>query len=784
MSKCKKNAIIIITVALIVVITLTVVLTNIQYEAKEHGLFSRAREILLKNFEKSELGLKTPLKRKIDSDNPMNLLNYYGNEPIADLWASIPDNQKPYTIMLLIPGQTLNYNSEVSLQNLESWADECELKKIPYAIQNINGESHMEARPPIAYLEERFASRHKYFYGLNAAELYNGVDWRGDSESDNSLYLIQNIKLCAKYGAFFIWTDTNRNYKNGMLMQWLENNESFYSTFKEYSDYICLLNKESIAHPSTYAVMQGLWLAGLAGNWGVASDWWHWQCDGDKKSLFDENNEYVDDEWEMIYSFPENMYVQSMMLVLSRGATCFKAEAPNFSTSYGGVPIAGFEYGISPLLDRLIDKTIKIPSKEDVFAATDFVVLGKENYNKSNYDMDESNLYPKNGNSGIVPLLPKNLRLEERKIFLDKGIKLVEKRMSNKEFLSMYGKNDADTYLTNTATDWYFINNVENDRAVKYANFQPKYTNAESVGINATEHTSAIISEKQDRLSFYISNYRTDKLNMYKNGTPEERDKIGWPAFVGKYLTIDENGNPKGVTDNILRETNIKIKGDFGGIEPDVILKNNPDGSGKNNRKFTFEKKFNKETGELSICIKHNGIVEFDVVLSESAKEYYPKQKDALKDNKLQNDNNVDNLIELTAEKIEDYENYTYFSYLVYDKAYEKAKVIIQERTYSAKEIQKAESELKKAKLNLVNIVNAKELCKQVLQSNPDDKIGMSLDLLLKEMCSAKKYVKGRANDLKYAAFYKYTNWDSEIKAKKRLIAKREKDLKEAIAKQ
>ena len=80
------------------------------------------------------------------------------------------------------------------------------------------------------------------------------------------------VKLCAKYGAYFIWIDTNLNYKNGIILEWFENNESFYSTFKQFSNNICMLVKESIADPASYGVMQGLWLSGLIGNWGVSSD--------------------------------------------------------------------------------------------------------------------------------------------------------------------------------------------------------------------------------------------------------------------------------------------------------------------------------------------------------------------------------------------------------------------------------------------------------------------------------------------------------------------------------
>ncbi|MDE6967209.1 MAG: hypothetical protein K2P12_01005, partial [Clostridia bacterium] len=334
--------------------------------------------------------------------------------------------------------------------------DICEQNQIPYCVQAITGETHMEARPPIKYLEDRFFSRHNYCYGLNAAELYNGVEWRGKAESDNSKYIIDMIKLCAKYGGYFIWTDTNLNYKNGMILEWLENNDSFYSTFKEYSKNICMLNKESIADPATYGLMEGLWLSGLIGNWGVSSDWWHWQIDG-YKSLFGTNDVYVGNEWEQIFSYPENMYVQSMMLAISRGGTCFSQEAPNFSISYKGNPIAGYQYAISPFLNRIIDGTITIPTKDQVFEATNLAIMGKENYSIANYNLKESNLYPQKGMSGIVPLLPSNLRTEERLAFTSKGVVLVNYKVSSKEFLRAYAENDADTYLTHVADHWYFI---------------------------------------------------------------------------------------------------------------------------------------------------------------------------------------------------------------------------------------------------------------------------------------------------------------------------------------
>ena len=275
---------------------------NGQKPAPEAALSTGNKGVLMSAFTPAETG-ESPLKRIINNKNPLNLVNYYGNEPVTDLWRSIPDNQKPYSVILIIPGHTLLPGC--SARFLEDTADICEANTIPYAIQNLNGEIHNEEKLPVAYLENRFAQRHRYFYGLNCAELYNGVTWRGETESNNSQYIIDCINLVVKYGAFFFWTDTNMNYDSGMVLEWFETNEAFYSAFKNNAENIVLMNKESYGTASTYSVMQGLWLAGLIGNWGVASDWWHWQVDGDKKSLFGEFDKDVDDEWDLILSYPD-----------------------------------------------------------------------------------------------------------------------------------------------------------------------------------------------------------------------------------------------------------------------------------------------------------------------------------------------------------------------------------------------------------------------------------------------------------------------------------------------
>lgn len=763
----------IVGIALVTVIALVIgtvgILINIQFPKKEKALSYEQRQILTENFTPVDFTSKKEPKRVIDNKNPLNLLNYYGDEPVLDLWSSIPENQRPYTVLLIIPGHTLLPGSDSALKMLIETAQICEKNQIPYAIQNANGEIAPEERLPVAYLEKEFAQKHKYFYGLNVAELYNSVSWRGETESNNSQYIIDCINLCAKYGAYFFWTDTNMNYDSGMILEWFETNEAFYTAFKENSKYICLMNKESYGKPSTYSCMQGLWLAGLVGNWGVASDWWHWQVDGDKKSLFGEYDNLVDNEWDMIINFPENMYVQSMMLVMSAGGTCFKAEAPSFSTPCDGKRVGGFEYGISPLLDRVISGEITIPSKEEVLDETPIAVLGYENYPDFNYDEKESNLYPSTGKYGIIPLLPSNLRNDEIEIFNENHITLVNTDRSQSFYNEYYADIDSDTYLRRISNQWYFIHSVENERCVKKGKFEPVISSAQQVSISTDEHTSAIITENKNFLNFYVSNYRTDKKQMVKEIDDEYMKNNRWSNFSKEYLVLDSNGNPVGVDDTQQRTTVVTVKGLYNSGKPELVLKNSTDGKGYQNRPYSYTEEWDENTHTLTLTFKHNGIVEFSVLLDKSDKVFaVSKQGGFTPYIKEKADISYDELENLIATLHTD-ENHIYneYSYMQFNDALEKANVIISEKTYTQSQVNDAVKELQSAYDNLLDLTECGTLLKSSLSNTLSEDQGAAYDALLREALSNRVYVDGRSQSLNYKYYYKIKDYNKDAKQKR-----------------
>lgn len=751
--------------------TIAYTLTN-QLPQDEKAFSATEREMLLKSFASISSGEKQPLKRTIDSQSPLNLVSYDGEEPLRTLWNAIPENQKPYTVMLLCPGHTLLPGSDQALAWLEETAGECENNQIPYMIQNISGDSHMEERLPVAYLEEHFA-QHTYFYGLSASALYNGVTLRGEVESNHAQYLIDCIELAAQYGAFFIWNEANLNYDSGIVLQWLEENEALYTVFQENADNIILMARQAPISPSTCSVMQGLWLAGLVGNWGIASDWAAWQGNSGQDSLFGAYDRYVDSTEEKRLSYPENLYVQSMMLAMSCGGTCFQAEATGFSTASGGKTVAGFQYGIAPLFDAILSGEVAIPSREDVLQETPAAVLGMANYPDFYESMNNASLYPATGRYRILPLLPANLRANERELFAQNGTLLIDEEKAQSDYDALFPvQAQGNAYTVRTGTQWYFIHPAENTQLEASAVITPIYSNASSFSIAAQEHTSAMITEKEDRLSFYLSNYRTDKGAMLKAITRNQLEEEGLEELCGGYMALGDNGNPAGVDDSKLRETTITVTGTFQGGAPKLILRSDMEG-GAQTRPFTHTTKWDPETQTLTVSIQHNGVVKLDILLDQAQQEPTFSEREAIESTGSAAGSVDTTALQKTINSCTPAENALYidYSYLTFQNALAKARMILSEGASSQQEVDRAQEALENAYRGLIPIGEYVALLNDIASmeltgytQEAVDKLWLCFDALLRETLSNQVYVAGRSNELQYKAIYREKRFDKAAK--------------------
>ena len=113
-------------------------------------------------------------------------------------------------------------------------------------------------------------------------------------------------------------------------------------------------------------------------------------------------------------------------------------------------------------------------------------------------------------------------------------------------------------------------------------------------------------------------------------------------------------------------------------------------------------------------------------------------------------------LEKLVETKITDRHKYTYFSYLEYDKAYEKAVVMLTEKIYTQNQVNNQIKVLKKSINDLINVEKEVNLLRTILaKDNNQAIVWEAYDYLLRELLSCQKYVNGRSNDLKYASIYR-----------------------------
>ena len=212
--------------------------------------------------------------------------NYYGDERVDSpvmLYNTVPDELKDNTVILLIAERSLNSTDAVR-DWIKKNVELCNENKIPCAVQIANGETNVNTTIPLSFWNE-LATNNEYLVGFNAAEMYNRF------AGDNRSYVMDMIRLGVSHGVCMMWTDTNIFGTNGVLYDWLTQDEKLSGLMREYKEYISLMTKESYGSEAanTDALFKGLWMTDYCENWGIASDWWHWQLDSNG-ALFDAGN--------------------------------------------------------------------------------------------------------------------------------------------------------------------------------------------------------------------------------------------------------------------------------------------------------------------------------------------------------------------------------------------------------------------------------------------------------------------------------------------------------------
>lgn len=578
--------------------------------------------------------IKGDIRYEISSDHPMYLENYYWSDDAAQkngmdanknynddkridspvmLYNTVPESLKDNTVILLIAERSLN-NTDAIKAWIKENVELCNDNKVPCAVQIANGETNSSTTIPLSFWNE-LAKDNEYLVGFNAAEMYNRF------AGDNRDYVIDVIRVGISHGVSMMWTDTNIFGTDGVLYDWLTKDDKLSNVMRTYKEYISLMTKESYGSEAanTDALFKGLWLTDYCASWGIASDWWHWQIDGNGQ-LFEGSS---GDPWKECLTWPENMYTQDIVLAVSQGATCFKSEAQWYSNATKGMRTPTYQYSLIPFLEKLVSKQIKIPTKAEMLERTKAIVVGKRNWNNFNYDNNYSNLYPKTGQYGIVPYVPSTCPDEalngfDTVINDNLGTNGLKAKLDT---VYPVQKSTGTAYCETFGDTWYWMNSSEDKNVNQYTEFTTAVNGSDNVKIEGEPHVFGIIKEQPDSLNVYLSNYRVDKTELWDGTIPGGLNDMECYSYVWQMCQrmLDGTG-----LDTQLRNTVITIKN---AVEPKVkmVTASPADRSYSEDnyiRPYTYkveQKEGSKD--EWVITVSHNGVVEFNIETGDKSVE-------------------------------------------------------------------------------------------------------------------------------------------------------------------
>lgn len=567
-----------------------------------------------------------PLRREVSREQPLFLTNFYkgGEGPdqtdvVTDLWGAIPADLHENTVVMFIAENLRNNASNT--QWITDQAATAQAAGIPFYIQVVNGDTPAAERIPVSFFRS-LAQTHSMMQGVNAAELYNAVHNFGSNHSD---YLADVVQLAVDEGLHFAWTDTNIFGTGGTMIQYLQENATLLDRMRANPENIIMMNKESYGDTDTDALNIGMWLSGSADNWGSSSDWWHWGLNGYGR-LWGSGSQ----TWKDILQYPEAMTVQSMLKVVSQGGTVFKTEAQWFTNVTDGERLAGYEYAIIPFLRDLKSGAIDIPTKAEVLAQNKMVYKGSVYDQSTMWDTASSNIFPRTGRYGIIPMVPNTIPNTELSMFED----IATTGQSRAWFDARYPDEaiSGNTFLLHNTGSWYWMNHVENRQGTAWSSFKPKLSAASAIKIEAPNHTFAVMTESVNQIDVILNNYRVNKDNvrtetLYATAPGVDFDKWKTYRYITDYTSVKRDAAGVPVTDaagNVqtasgrtlndrsprdVRTSTFTVDGTWQGGKPEVTFAADTSAT----RPYSHTETWDAARKKLTVSIVHNGLVKFSV---------------------------------------------------------------------------------------------------------------------------------------------------------------------------
>ncbi|HXT11579.1 MAG TPA: glycoside hydrolase family 98 domain-containing protein, partial [Candidatus Angelobacter sp.] len=513
--------------------------------------------------------LSAPFRRAISPNQPMWLVhidtwNYADPQKIIDL---IPADIRPYVVMNI--SLSISHDSsnrfdivEYGYETAKSWIRTCAQNQMWCMVQpSSGGFSHLSDFDLSVY--EEFFRDYPNFLGFNYTEQFWGYDSTTDPLSakwvDRINHFADLLPLCSKYGGYLVvgWCG-NQYDPNINPIAMLKRNARFAAACKTYAKNYILEEKytQQGYQSDMESLCLGAYLSGYSGNYGIRYDETGW-TDGTgthtnftMASAMAVHLEHMLMGGATVVDAPELVWAEDFR-ELSAGATDNGYTMRRWST------FPQFDNDMVDVFRKIIDGTVRIPSRQEVINRTKFVVIDDINSGSIDnqysspqdlfdglYKMDNDGYYANNKTlwkkTGRYPTIPVVYQLNDalaqsfqvkinRSAYSTRWPTISAKTNEfNTQFASEY---TGDLYARRLDNTWVLYNPYKLIGVTASGSIPFQYNTCDHVGLTCSEYTAGVMNETSNKVTFYLANYDSQVNTALKTDTIAIYGATSQPTF-------------------------------------------------------------------------------------------------------------------------------------------------------------------------------------------------------------------------------------------------------------
>jgi Glycosyl hydrolase family 98/Glycosyl hydrolase family 98 C-terminal domain/Carbohydrate binding module (family 6) len=540
------------------------------------------------------------LRRPVSPSQPMWLVhidtwNYADPQKIIDL---IPADIRPYVVMNLSLSishdeatsrfQVAEYGYEIA----RSWLRACAENQMWAMVQpSSGGYSQLSDFDLSAY--EEFFREYPNLIGFNYCEQFWGYDSATDPLSakwaDRITHFANLLPLCGKYGGYLVVSWCGNQWSpsiNPIAM--LKRNPAFAAACRNQTENFILCEKytQQSYQSDMESVCLGAYLSGYSGQYGIRYDSTGWTDSTGTNQNFTLASggapqlEHMMLTGQTVIDGPELIW-QQCFRETSRVALADGFTRRNWAT------FPQFDNVSVDMFRKVLDGTVRIPSRQEVIDRTKFVILNDVNSGSadtiySSPDTLFEGLYRMDGDGNLLnnktffkktgryPTIPTVYLLDDvvansfqfkvnRSAYASRWPTIASK---TNEFNSVFpSEYTGDLYAGRHENGWVIYNPYKTNVTAS-ASIPLKYNTCDRMELICSQYTAGVVKEYSNSVTFYLGNYdnvintglKTDTIKIYGSSaepTYSWADRASHQASVvtkdwtgGVFtLTVQHNGS-------------------------------------------------------------------------------------------------------------------------------------------------------------------------------------------------------------------------------------------------